>query len=59
MTDPEQLHRYQVLLFKADAEFLVKHFGYGWSAMIRQWVHAEAEKLRPKRKQTLGDLFDE
>lgn len=32
-------HRTQINLHAADAEWLQRHFGRGWTEKVREWIH--------------------
>lgn len=54
----EPLRRTEILLFEADAEYLIRTFGNGWTSevrdAVRHWI-----KYQTKRPKTIGDLLNE
>lgn len=63
-TPPDDpLRRVTLNLYAADCEWLITHYGRGWTERIRQHIHAEvtARQTPPdtqyhKVRRTLGDL---
>lgn len=62
----DPLRRVTLNLYEADCKFLEETCGHGWTTLVRDLTHFEAEKRRKQHTQsppfpprTLGDLADD
>lgn len=41
---PNPFHRTNINLHQSDYEYLLANYGYGWTEVIREWVHAKIKE---------------
>lgn len=43
-------HRTNINIYRKDFEFLLAHYGWGWTNAAREAIHRHVEELKAKRK---------
>lgn len=53
------LRKVTLNLYEADCIAMEKHYGRGWSTIVRDMVHRHIEKRTLPRKRTIEGLFND